>query len=66
MATAKPNGARVYFYTDGVTLVKQTMKKGKSYVIDTDSEGHHRETHVNPGDDRALGEAVRLAGEGKL
>ena len=49
MATAKPNGARVYFYTDGVTFVNPAMKKGKSYVIDTDSEGRHRETHVNPG-----------------
>ena len=66
MATTKQNGARIYFYTDGVTLVKQTVKSGNSYVIDTDTNGRQRERHVNPGDDRALGEAVRLAGEGKL
>ena len=66
MSGAKPNGARVYFYEDGVTLVKQTVKRGRSYVIDTDSEGKHKERHVDPGDDRKLGVAVRLAGEGKL
>ena len=66
MTTSKPNGARIYFYTDGVTLVKQTVKKGKDYVIDRNLNGRQRERHVNPGDDRALGEAVRLAGEGQL
>ena len=66
MSSAKPNGARVYFFKDGVTLVKQTVKRGRSYVIDKDSEGKQRERHIDPGDDRELGEAVRLAGEGKL
>ena len=56
-------GARVYFFDDGVALVKQTVKNEGTgrYVIDRD-----RERHVDPGDDRALGEAVRLAGEGRL
>ena len=66
MSGTKPNGARIYSYEGGVTLVKQTVKRGGRYVIDTDSKGHHRERHVDPGDDRELGEAVRLAGEGKL
>ena len=62
------HGARVYFYEDGVVLVKPTVKSAKtgSYVVDTDSRGGHRERHVDPGDDRLLGEVVRLAGQGKL
>lgn len=59
-------GARVYFFKDGVILVKQTIKKNRDYVIDMDSNGKQREKHVDPGDDRMLGEVVRLAGEGKL
>lgn len=66
MARARSNGARIYFYDDGVTLVKQTIKRNGRYVVDTDSNGNSKEKHVNPGDDRALGEIVRLAGEGKL
>jgi hypothetical protein len=56
-------GARVFFFEDGVVLVKQTVKKGKPgrYVIDGD-----KERHVDPGHDRLLGEVVRLAGQGKL
>ncbi len=27
MSGTKPNGARIYFYEDGVTLVKQTVKR---------------------------------------
>ncbi len=60
------NGARVYFYEDGVILVKQTVMRNGRYVIDTDSEGNHKERHVAPGDDRELGEAVLLAGESRL
>jgi hypothetical protein len=58
-------GARVYKLKGGVALVKQTVKKGKkqnnNYVID-----NHRERHVDPGDDAALGRAVREALEGSL
>ena len=66
MPNARLNGARVYFYGDGVTLVKQTIKRGGRYVIDTGPDGNHKERHVDPGIDSELGEAVRLAGEGKL
>jgi hypothetical protein len=58
-------GARVYLNTDGVILVKQTIKRGSNqndaYVVDG-----HRERFVNPGDDAELGAAVRAALEGKL
>ena len=54
------------FHEDGVVLVKQTIKRGGRYAIDAGSDGNHKERHVDPGDDRRLGEAVRLAGEGKL
>ena len=60
------NGARVYSYDDGIILVKQTVMRNGRYVIDTDSEGDHVERHVDPGDDRKLGEVVRLAVEGQL
>ena len=62
------HGARIYFYDDGVILVKQTVKNAKTgrYVIDIDNNGNHRERHIDQGDDRALGETVRLAGQGKL
>ncbi len=61
-------GARVYFYEDGVVLVKQTVKSAKTgtYVVDTDANGNHRERHVDPDSDRLLSEVVRLAGQGKL
>ena len=68
MSVSKRYGARVYFYDDGVTLVKQTIKRegvGR-YVVDTDSDGKSKEKHVSPGNDTELGETVRLAGEGKL
>ena len=66
MSNDRPRcGARVYFQ-DGVILVKQTVKRGGKYVIDTDSNDEHRERHVDPGDDAKLGRTVRLAGEGKL
>jgi len=59
------HGARVYAQTDGVFLVKQTIKRGTDqndpYVID-----EHRECFVNPGNDEALGKAVREALEGNL
>ena len=67
-AKVLPHGARVYSYDDGVILVKQTMNRpGTSrYVIDTLPDGTHRERHLDPGDDQALGRAVRLAVSGKL
>ena len=63
--TAIKHGARVYLLDDGVAVVKQTVKRGighkERYVIDGD-----RERHVDPGDDVALGAAVRAALEGRL
>jgi len=59
------HGARVYLLKDGVTLVKQTIKRGDGhtdpYVVDG-----QRERHVDPGDDAALGAAVREAIQGLL
>ena len=66
MSSSKPNGARVYFYDDGVTLVKQTVKKNGRYVVDTDSDGKHKERHVDSGNDAELSRTIRLAGEGDL
>ena len=58
-------GARVYLMADGVALVKQTVKRGgqanAAYVIDG-----QKESHIDPGDDAALGRAVRAALEGRL
>jgi hypothetical protein len=58
-------GARVYAYKDGVVQVKQTIKRGSDhtdrYVVD-----EQRERFVDPGDDAALGAAVRAATEGRL
>jgi hypothetical protein len=63
--TAIKHGARVYLLDDGVAVVKQTIKRGighkERYVIDDD-----RERHVDPGDDAALGAAVRAALQGRL
>ena len=59
------HGARVYLGEDGVALVKQTVKreswKGERFILD---EAHER--RVEAGDDKALGEAVRAALEGRL
>ncbi|OGF05526.1 MAG: hypothetical protein A2W00_01695 [Candidatus Eisenbacteria bacterium RBG_16_71_46] len=58
-------GARVYAHKDGVVQVKQTVKRGDGhndpYVVDG-----QRERFVDPGDDAALGAAVRAATEGRL
>ena len=63
--TAAKHGARVYLLEDGVAVVKQTVKckvgQSEHYVIDG-----QRERHVDPGDDAALGAAVRDALEGRL
>ena len=58
---AGKNGARVYVHPDGVVLVKQTVKRGDRYVID-----EQRERFVDPGNDSALGAAVRAATQGML
>jgi hypothetical protein len=68
-ADIQPNanryGARVYLQADGVVLVKQTIKQGTHqnapYVIDA-----QREQFVDPGNDAALGAAVRSALLGQL
>jgi hypothetical protein len=41
-ARAKPHGARLYFFDDGVILIKQTVMKGSGrYIIDADDNGGH-------------------------
>ena len=56
-------GARVFRHNDGVLQVCQTVMQngGERYKID-----QGRERFVNPGDDTALGAAVREATEGRL
>ena len=66
MSKSRSNGARVYFYEDGVTLVKQTVMRNGRYVIDPNPDDSHKERHVDHDDDRELGRVVRLAGEGRL
>ena len=51
MSNNTRNGARAYFYEDGVVLVKQTIQnRNGRYVIYVDSDGNHKERHVDPGD----------------
>ena len=59
-------GARVYLHNDGVVQVCQTVLRTGRYVIDARANGKLKEKWVNPGDDAALGVAVRLAIQGKL
>ena len=68
VAKATRHGARVHFYTDGVILVKQTVKSLKTdrFVLDTHPDRTQRTRHIDPGDDTALCHAIRLAGQGKL
>jgi len=60
-------GAQIYFYDD-VILVKQTkLNESKTrYVIDAGGLVNHNERRVDARDDKALLEAIRLAGQGKL
>lgn len=62
-------GARVYAYSDGVALIKQTIKSGPGYtddyVVDTRGGDQH-EKHVYLSDDKAVAEAIRKALEGLL
>lgn len=62
------HGARVYYYDDGVILIKQTRKDERTgaYVIDSGPDGQHRERHVDPGNDAELAEVIRAAGQGQL
>ena len=52
-----PHGARVYFYDDGVILVKQTIKSRKTgtYSIDIDTDGKHKQRHIDPDDNQRQG-----------
>ncbi len=61
-------GARIYPLDSKVILVKQTVRRvgSPSYVVDTMSNGDHREAHVDMGDDRQIADAVREALAGKL
>jgi len=61
-------GVRIYPLDSKVILVKQTVKREGSptYVVDTTSNGDHREAHVEIGDDREIAEVVRAALRGKL
>jgi hypothetical protein len=61
-------GVRIYPLDSKVILVKQTVKKEGSltYVVDTTSDGDHREAHVRIDNDRKIAEAVRAALRGEL
>ena len=60
-------GVRVYPpYSDGTVLIKQTVRRGREFVIDEDGNGRHRERYVNCGDDAALVQAIRDALQGQL
>ena len=61
-------GVRIYPLDSKVILIKQTVKKEgePTYVVDTMSDGNHREAHVNIDDDREIAEAVRAALKGNL
>ncbi len=54
-----------FWVKDGVAVVKQTVKRkvGQSERYVSDGQ---RERHVDPGDDAALGAAVRGALKGRL
>ncbi len=61
-------GARLFFYEDGTVQVYETVKSPTQarYVIDKHTSGKEKMRWVSPGDDRALVEAIRLAGHGDL
>ena len=61
-------GVRIYPLDSKVILVKQTVKKegALTYVIDTTSDGEHREAHVEIDNDQEIAEAVRAALSGGL
>lgn len=61
-------GVRIYPLDSKVILVKQTVKKEGSltYIVDTMSDGEHREAHVGIDDDQEIAEAVRAALRGGL
>lgn len=61
-------GVRIYPLDSKVILIKQTVKKvgSPSYILDTLSDGDHREAHVDIDDDREIAEAIRAALRGSL
>ncbi len=61
-------GVRIYPLDSKIILIKQTVKKvgSPSYVLDTLSDGDHREAHVDIDDDREIAEAIRAALRGGL
>ena len=61
-------GVRIYPLDSKVILVKQTVKKEGSltYIVDTTSDGEHREAHVGIDNDQEIAEAVWAALRGGL
>lgn len=61
-------GVRIYSLDSEVMLLKQTVKKPglPRYVIDTFSDGTHREVHIPQGDTEGIADAVRQALKGEL
>lgn len=61
-------GVRIYPLDNKVILVKQTIKKEGSptYIVDTTSDGDHREAHIRIDDDQEIAESVRSALRGRL
>ena len=53
-------------YNDGTVLIKQTVRRGREFVIDEDENGRHRERYVDCGDAAALVQAIRDALQGQL
>jgi len=59
-------GARVYFFTDGKVLIKQTRNDGRGKIHRIDMRGgyqHERHLKFNA---RGIYEAMKLARDGKL
>ena len=63
-------GARVYYYSDDVILVKQTRKSDPDprarFTIYRDSNGNEHERHIDPDHDEEIVQAILDAGRGQL
>ena len=61
-------GARVYYFDDGTILVKQTRNNGyrTRHKIERTAANRHLEWHVDGSDMKAVYQAIRDAGAGKL
>jgi len=61
-------GVRIYPLNGDVILFKQTIKNTSSgvYVVDTTTNGDHREAHVSLNSDKDIADAVRTALKGGL